>query len=154
MMGRSGERESGISVLAARHDDDDDVYINICSAFNKFPDSFVQASKIVLALKISVCYSYDILWDDWPIFLISDSNEQLHQQLKYTLLRAWLSQLVNFKTQSGRWGHWEQRYATKFCLHLEKIDATETYGMLQTAFRPSLHGSSISFEWHKRFKEG
>ena len=26
MIGRSGERESGISVLAARHDDDDDVY--------------------------------------------------------------------------------------------------------------------------------
>ena len=28
MIGRSGERESGISVLAARHDDDDDIYIH------------------------------------------------------------------------------------------------------------------------------
>ena len=28
-IGRSGERESGISVLAARHDDDDDIYIYI-----------------------------------------------------------------------------------------------------------------------------
>ena len=27
MIGRRGERESGISVLAARHDDDDDIYI-------------------------------------------------------------------------------------------------------------------------------
>ena len=27
MIGRSGERGSGISVLAARHDDDDDVFI-------------------------------------------------------------------------------------------------------------------------------
>ena len=27
-----------------------------------------------------------ILWDDWPIFIISDSNEQLQQQLEYTLL--------------------------------------------------------------------
>ena len=29
MIGRSGERWSGISVLAARHDDDDDIYIHI-----------------------------------------------------------------------------------------------------------------------------
>ncbi len=27
MIGRSGERGSGISVLAARHDDDDDIYM-------------------------------------------------------------------------------------------------------------------------------
>ena len=27
MIGRSGERESGISVLAARHDEDDDIRI-------------------------------------------------------------------------------------------------------------------------------
>ena len=27
-----------------------------------------------------------ILWDDWPIFMISASNEQLQQQLEYTLL--------------------------------------------------------------------
>ena len=25
------------------------------------------------------------LWDDWPIFMISGSNEQLQQQLEYTL---------------------------------------------------------------------
>ena len=30
MIGRSGERWSGISVLAARHDDDDDVSACIC----------------------------------------------------------------------------------------------------------------------------
>ena len=27
MIGRSGERGSGISVLTARHDDDDDIYM-------------------------------------------------------------------------------------------------------------------------------
>ena len=27
-----------------------------------------------------------ILWDNWLIFMISDSNEQLQQQLEYTLL--------------------------------------------------------------------
>ena len=41
----------------------------------------------------------------------------------------------------------EERYAIKFCFKLGK-NATETYGMLQAAFRPSV------FEWHKRFKEG
>ena len=48
----------------------------------------------------------------------------------------------------------EERYAIKFYFKLGKNDATETYGMLQTAFRPSgMNGASV-FEWHKRFKEG
>ena len=33
-------------------------------------------------------------------------------------------------------------------------NATETYGMLQTAFRPSCMNRASAFEWHKRFKEG
>ena len=33
-------------------------------------------------------------------------------------------------------------------------NATETYGMLQTAFRPSCMNQASVFEWHKRFKEG
>ena len=85
-----------------------------------------------------------ILWDDWPIFMISASNEQLEQQLEYTQLNPdchswWIS-----KMQSDTL---EQRYAIKFCFKPVK-DATETYGMLQTAFRPSVS------EWHTRFKEG
>ena len=46
----------------------------------------------------------------------------------------------------------EERYAIKFCLKLGK-NATETYGMLQTAFRPSWMNRASVFEWHKRFKE-
>ena len=38
-------------------------------------------------------------------------------------------------------------------LNLSKT-ATETYGMLQTAFRPSCMNRASVFEWHKRFKEG
>ena len=38
-------------------------------------------------------------------------------------------------------------------LNLEK-NATETYGMLQTAFRSSCINRASVFEWHKRFKEG
>ena len=33
-------------------------------------------------------------------------------------------------------------------------NATETYGMLQTAFGASCTNRASVFEWHKRFKEG
>ena len=105
-------------------------------AFNTFPDFFVQAFKIVLdSWKFSMLLLY-IVWDNWPIFLISGLNEQLQQQLEYTLLKpdchsSWIS-----KMQSGRQDTLEERYEIKFCFKLGK-KATETYGMLQTAFRPS-----------------
>ena len=90
----------------------------------------------------------------WPIFTISASNKQLQQQLEYTLLKPdchswWIS-----KMQSGHEDTLEERYAIKFCFKLGKNDATETYGMLQTAFRPSCMNRASVFEWHKRFKEG
>ena len=52
------------------------------------------------------------LWDDWPIFLISGSNEHLQQELEYTLLEPdchswWISKM--------QWGHLEERYVIKFC---------------------------------------
>ena len=55
--------------------------------------------------------------------------------------------------QSGREDTLEERYAIKFCFKLAK-KATETYGMLQTAFRPSCMNRVSVFEGHKRFKEG
>ena len=48
----------------------------------------------------------------------------------------------------------EERYAIEFCFKLGKNNATETYGMLQTAFRLSCINQASVFEWHKRFKEG
>ena len=91
-----------------------------------------------------------ILWDEWPIFMISASNKQLELQLKYTLLKpdchSWWISKIQFDTL-------EERYAIKFCFKLGK-NATETYGMLQTAFRPSCMNRESVFEWHKRFKEG
>ena len=47
----------------------------------------------------------------------------------------------------------EEQYAIKFCFKLGK-NATETYGMLQTAFRPSCMNRASVFQWYKRFKEG
>ena len=66
-----------------------------------FQTFFVQAFKIVVdSWQFSMLLLY-ILWDDWPIFMISDSNEQLQQQLEYTLQKPdchswWIS-----KMQSG-----------------------------------------------------
>ena len=62
-----------------------------------------------------------ILWDEWPIFKISASNEQLQQKLEYTLLNPdchswWIS-----KIQSGRQDTLEERYAIKFCFKLAKM---------------------------------
>ena len=47
----------------------------------------------------------------------------------------------------------EERHARKFCFKLGK-NATETYGMLQTAFGASCMNLPLVFESHKRFKEG
>ena len=55
--------------------------------------------------------------------------------------------------QSGHEDILEERYAIKFCFELGK-NATETYGMLQTAFRPCCMNQASVFEWQKRFKEG
>ena len=98
-------------------------FLYIRGAFNRFPDFFfAQAFKIVVdSWKFSMLLLC-ILWDDWPIFMISRSNEQLQQQLEYTLLKPdchdwWIS-----KMQSDTL---EERYAIKFCFKLGK-NATET----------------------------
>ena len=41
-----------------------------------------------------------------------------------------------------------------FTRSIYRKNATETYGILQTAFRPSCMNRASVFEWHKRFKEG
>ena len=41
----------------------------------------------------------------------------------------------------------------QFCFKLGR-NATETYGMFQTAFGASVMNRASVFEWHKRFKEG
>ena len=56
--------------------------------------------------------------------------------------------------QSGCEHTLEERYTIKFCFKLGKNAATETYGMLQTAFRASCMNRASVFEWYKRFNEG
>ena len=65
---------------------DYNVVQHVRGAFNKFPDFFVRAFKIVIdSWKFTMLLLY-ILWDDWLILMISTSNEQLQQQLEYSLL--------------------------------------------------------------------
>ena len=47
----------------------------------------------------------------------------------------------------------EESYAIKLCFKLGK-NATEMYGMLQTAFGPSCMNRASVLELHKRFKKG
>ena len=94
-----------------------------------------------------------ILWDDWSILMISGSNEQVQQQLEYTLLKPDCHTWRISKMQSGHEDTIEEWYAIKMCFKHGK-NATETYGMLQTAFWPSCMNRAWVFEWHKRFKEG
>ena len=62
---------------------------------------FRMGIKIVVdSWKFSMLLLY-ILWDDWPIFMISGSNEQLQQELEYTLLKPdcyswWISKMLKF----------------------------------------------------------
>ena len=121
----------------------------IRGALNKFPDFFVQAFKIVVDSWTFTMLLLYILWDEWPIFMISGSNEQLQQQLKYTLLEPdchswWISSMQSDTL--------EERYAIKLCFKLGKNTA-ETYGMLQTTFGASCINRASVFERHKRLNK-
>ena len=88
--------------------------------------TFLQAFKIVVdSWEFSMLLQY-ILWDCWPVVMISGSNERLKQQLEYDLLKPdchswWIS-----KMQSDTL---KERYALKCCFKLGK-NAIETYGLL------------------------
>ena len=73
--------------------------IIIRRAFNKFPGFFCkQAFKFVVDSWKSNMFFLYILWDDWPIFMILGSNEQLQQEFEYTWLKPdyhswWISKM-------------------------------------------------------------
>ena len=116
-----------------------------------FQTFFVWTFNIVVdSWKFTMLLLY-ILWDDWSIFMISRSNEQLQQELEYTLLKPdchswWIS-----KMQSDTLEEW---YAIKFGFKLGKNATETTYGMLQTTFQHSCMNRASVFEWHKRFNDG
>ena len=95
-------------------------YLDIRGKFNMFPDFFCTVIwNYCRLLKIQYVIAIHL-------FRISSSNEQLQQQLEYTLLRPdchrwWIS-----KMQSGREDTLEERYAIKFCFKLWKMPQKHT----------------------------
>ena len=63
--------------------------------------------------------------------MISDSNEQLQQELEYTQLKSDFHDWGFSKMQSGRQDTLEELYAIIFWLNLEK-NVTKPYGVLET----------------------
>ena len=83
-----------------------------------FQTFFVWAFRIIIdTWKFSLLLLY-ILWDDWPILMISGSNEQLLQQLECTLLKSdchsWWISIMQSDTL-------EERYAIKLRFKLGKM---------------------------------
>ena len=108
-------------------------------AFNKYPDFFIQAFKIVVdSWKFTMLLLY-ILWDDWPIFYDFRFKWTPIAGIGIHPTKAWLSQLANFWT----WGHFRWTICNKILFQTWK-NAPETYGMLQTTFGAScINGASV-----------
>ena len=112
-------------------------------AFNKFPYFFVQAFNIFVDSWQFNMLLLPILWDDWPNFMISGSNEQLQQELEYTLQKPncyswWIS-----KMKSGWVDTLEEQYAKNSVLNFEKRH--KNVRNASDCFSIILHESRISF---------
>ena len=84
-----------------------------------------------------------ILWVEKPVFMILGSNELLTAVIEIHPTKAWFHTWGISKMQSDTL---KEPYAIKFCFKLWKKNATETYGMLQTAFRESCMNQASVFE--------
>ena len=80
--------------------------------------------------------------------MISGSNEQLQQELEYTLLKPDCHSWSISKMQSGREDTLEEWYAIKFCFIVGK----KCHRNVWNASHCLMNRASV-FEWHKRFKE-
>ena len=86
--------------------------------------------KLSLTLESPLCYCYTSYEMTDQFFRISGSNEQLQQQLEYTLLKPdchcwWIS-----KMQSGREDTLDKRYAIQFCFKLAVWKRMEFFRLL------------------------
>ena len=85
----------------------------IRGTFNKLPDFFVQAFKIVVdSSKFSMLLLY-LFWDDWPIFMISGLKWTATAGIGIHPTKSWLSQLVNFKNAIWMGGRFRRTISNK-----------------------------------------
>ena len=71
-----------------------------------------------------------ILWDDWSIFMISGSNQQLQQELEYTLLkidchRWWISKMQSDSLEERYEIKYNKKHTECFRLLLEHLSWIE-----------------------------
>ena len=85
--------------------------------------------------------------------MISGSNQQLQQQLEYTLLKPDCYSWSISKMQSGCEDTLEERFAIKVCFKLVKT-LQKRMECFRLFFGASCMNRASVFEWHKRFKEG
>ena len=98
--------------------------------------------KLVQTLENSVSYCYASYEMTDQFFMISSSNEQLQQELEYTLLKPDCHSWRISKMQSERENTLEERYVIKFCFKLGKMpQKRNALECLSTTFQES----SISF---------
>ena len=105
--------------------------IHVAHSIN-FQIFFVQVFKIVVDSWNFNMFLLYIFWDNWPIFMILGSNEQLQQEVEYTLLKPYCHSWWISKMQSGREDTLEKRYTIKFCFKLGKMpeDPMECFRLL------------------------
>ena len=135
------------------------IYIYIRGAFNRFPDFFVQAFRIIVDSWKFIMLLLYILWDDWPIFIISASNEQLQQQLEYTLQKPdchswWISKMQSEREGKCHRNAWKAGKIFCGILHESSISfwvadsrkAGSLWGMMRDVegVRKSIHQSWLA----------
>ena len=126
------------------------ILAQLLGAFNKFPDFFCTGIQNYRRLsKIQYVIAIHLMrWltnsNDFRFKLTATAAIGIHPT------KVWLSTLVNFK--NAIW-HFRRTICNKILFKLRK-NATEMYGMLQTAFGASCKNRASVFERHKRFKEG
>ena len=114
------------------------IYIYIYEGHTiSFQNFFLQAFKIVVD---SWKFTMLLLYIFWDVFMISGSNEQLQQQLEYTLQKPDCHSWGISKMQSDTLEKW---YAIKFCFKLGKKCHRNVWNA-SDCFWTILHESSIS----------
>ena len=90
-----------------------------------------------------------ILWDRLTIFLWFQLQMN-SSKLEYTLLKAWLSQRVNFKNAIWTWGHFRRTICKRILFkHLKKMPQKRMESFTLLFDHLAWNRASI-FEWHKK----
>ena len=111
-------------------------YVGPSISFQTFLYKHLRLSE-TLENSVCYCYTWQTNFYDFRFKWTATTAIGIHST------PAWLSELVNFKMQPAREDTLDERYAIKFCFKLGK-NATETYGMLQAAFRLSCMNQFLS----------